>query len=230
MGERQEGQAAVSGLGDRTHGRGEDRANLGQEVRVREHAALGPTCGAGGVDERREVGRADTCQTRLQFRIVDVGTFGEQRVDRVRLDLHDTPQRLGHADEQCLVARGLDDGQTRLGVLEDPADLLGRRRIVDRHRHRTGRPDRVVEQRPLVTGRGQQRHTVARADSGSDQALGDAADLFPELTCGHTDPFVAHRTRIHHSVRGLLRMFEDRVDHGLVLTDGVLGRGRVLTH
>ena len=74
------------------------------------------------------------------------------------------------------------------GVLEDPADLLGRRGLVDRHGDGAGEPDRVVEQGPLVAGLRQQGDAVAGLDAGRDQTLGDGTDLVVELGGGDVDP------------------------------------------
>ena len=86
---------------------------------------------------------------------------------------------------------GLDDAGDRAGVGEDPRDLLGAGRLVDRHGDRAGRPDRVVDQRPLVPGPAHQRRPgrPARCRRRSGRGRGD--HLVAELGAGDVDPAAA---------------------------------------
>ena len=77
------------------------------------------------------------------------------------------------------------------GVGEDPADLLGGGRLVDRDGDRAGGPDREVGQGPLVAGLAHQRDAVPGPDARGDHALGHRADVVVELPGRHLDPAAA---------------------------------------
>ena len=81
----------------------------------------------------------------------------------------------GLADPGQVVGALGDDGPGA-GVGQDPADLLGRRRLVDRHPDGSREPRRVVQQGPLVARLRQQRDAVPDLDARSDESLGDRAD------------------------------------------------------
>ncbi len=84
----------------------------------------------------------------------------------------------------------LDQAGHRLGLGEDPADLLGRGRGVDGDGDRADRPERVVEQGPLVAGAGHQRDPVAVAHAAGEQALGEGEHLVAEVGGGDVLPRV----------------------------------------
>ena len=108
----------------------------------------------------------------------------DERVDRARVDLPHVLEGgdgAAHRVHLGLVLGGLDDDGDRAGVGEDPLDLLLRGGHVDRHADRARRPDREVQQRPLVAGGGEDRDPVTRADTRGDQALGNVDDLRREL-------------------------------------------------
>ena len=74
----------------------------------------------------------------------------------------------------------LDKDRLRPGVGEEPPDLGGRGRLVDRNGDGADVPERVVDQGPLVPRAGQQRYAVTGLDTAGDESLGDAAHLFVE--------------------------------------------------
>lgn len=76
---------------------------------------------------------------------------------------------------------GFDDRDDGLGVFEDPADLPLRRRVVDRNGSGAGSPDGEVEERPLVSGRGEECDAVACLHASGDETVCDAGDLLGEL-------------------------------------------------
>ena len=166
---------------------------LGHEVAVGQHAALGTAGGAGGVDDRGEVQRGGRRTPCLELVVGDVGAEPRQDVDRVVLDRPDVPQLLevradlGHPAQ---VRETLGDHGTRAGVAEDVADLRRRRRLVDRDAHRPGEPDGVVDQRPFVAGPRDQRDPVSGGDTGGDESLGHPADLVQELRGGDVGPLL----------------------------------------
>ena len=155
-------------------------AQLGHEVAVGEHAALGPARRARGVDDGGQVEGRGRRTPRLEVGVGDVGAEPGQHAHGVVVDRPDVAQLLevgAHLGDPGQVGRSLGHDGAGARVAQDVPDLLGRRRLVDRHRHGAGEPDGVVEQRPLVPGPGDQRHPVARLDAGGDQSLGDVAHL-----------------------------------------------------
>ncbi len=164
---------------------------LEHEVAVGEHAALGAPGRPRRVDERREVEGRGGRTPLLELLVADVLAEPGQHVDRVvgdRPDVVELVEPAAHLGDPRHVVRALGDHRPGAGVLEDPADLLGRRGLVDRHGHGPGEPDRVVEQRPLVAGLGDQGDPVAGLDAGRDQALGDGAHLGQERGRGDVLP------------------------------------------
>jgi hypothetical protein len=107
------------------------------------------------------------------------------------LDLPQPRQRrklladLGH---RGAVGVGLYEAGDRPGIGQDPRHLFGTGRLVDRHGHRAGRPDRVVDERPLVPGLAHQGDPVAGLDPAGDQAAGQRDHLMVELGAGHVVP------------------------------------------
>src|SRR5690606_5971373 len=113
---------------------------------------------------------------------------------------------------------------------EDPVELLGARRLVDRDGYRSRRPDGVVDQAPLVPGPAHQTHAVTGLDAGRDQPLGHGHDLVAELGRGDLGQPVRGWPDELHKVRVVDRVLPDGV--GQVGRSGHLdhGRHRELTH
>ena len=126
----------------------------------------------------------------LQLGVADVGAGGAQTSSSAaRVELQ-TCRSVGEAVRTALLRTGscsarLDEHGHRAGVAQDPGDLLGGGRLVDRHGHGAGEPDREVEQRPFVAGAGHDAHPVAGLDAGGDEALGQACHVGEEV--GGTD-------------------------------------------
>ena len=74
--------------------------------------------------------------------------------------------------------------------LDDPADLIGRRRVVDRHRDRPGGKDGVVEDHPFEPGVRHERDPITRRNSGRDEAPGDASDHLDDVLHRHVGEVV----------------------------------------
>ena len=156
-------------------------AELEHEVAVGEHAALGParwcprcrsaspgpagwrSSGASRARRRRCRRRAGSGRRR-RCRSIDQTWLSSSRSART------SATRAMWSAPSATTARAPESPQ-------DPGDLLGRGGLVDRHGDGAGEPDRVVEQRPLVAGLGDQGDPVAGLDAGGDQALGDRAHL-----------------------------------------------------
>ena len=143
-------------------------AELEHEVAVGEHAALGSSGGARRVDQRGEVERCRCRTARLEGVVGDVAAEPGEHVDPVVVERPHVTQVLELAPDLGDAAHvGGPLGHHRAGarVAQHPPDLLGRRRLVDGHRHPAGEPDGVVDQRPLVAGAGDQRDPVAGLDA-----------------------------------------------------------------
>ena len=192
-----------------------------------ELAALGPAGGAGGVDEGGRIARLQRGHAGLDFGVGHVGAqFGQFLDDATaavgRLDLVDAAQRgrLGgdglHGGRVCRV---LDDEIDRGGVLEDPPDLLGGGRLVDRDGDAARCPDREVDEGPLVPGGRHQCHPVALLDAEGDETLGDRGDLSRELGGRDVGPASADLALVHDQRRVGHGVGEHRVDRGRVLRD-----------
>ena len=137
--------------------------DLGDQVAVGQLAALRPPGGAGGVDQGGEVVGAHGRAPGVHLVGGRVGPERDDRVDRAGTGAAGAPARsarrarsagraTAHAlDERPVLVR-LDDGGGRLRVREDPLDLLGRGRLVDRHRDAARR--RGSRSRPASTRSG----------------------------------------------------------------------------
>ena len=210
-------------------------AQLEHEVAVGEHAALGAPGGAAGVDQRGEGRGRRGGASLLEHLVGDVRAESLQHVDGVVLDRPDVLElrqvaglpRLAHAGE---VVGALGDDRAGAGVGQDPADLLGGGRLVDRHADRAGEPDGVVEEGPLVARLGQQRDPVARLDAGRHEALGDRAHLVVELRRGDVGPPVSAATAEDHRLRCLRGVGDDVVGEVPGGGDGDGERRGELTH
>ena len=176
-------------------------AHVGQQVAVGQLAALGLAGGARGVDDRGQVvgGAGGPALVHLLVADGPGGLAGAQGVQAVEgPDLAQAGQPVAQPVDELSVLAGLGEHRAGGRVAQDPLDLLGRGRLVDRHRDRAGGQDRVVDQRPLIAGPGHQRDPVARLDAGRDQALGQRGDLGPERLGGHVPPVAIVRPPAHH--------------------------------
>ena len=237
VGQRQEEQRRVAGL----HQRPEDvagRADLEEQVAVGDLAALGAARGARGVDERGEVVGADAGTARLQVGVGDVPAGLLQRVDGgpgpvARLDLphvHEVGQRPGDLLEGRAVLVGLDDDAASAGVRQAPLVLRGRGGLVDRQAGAARGPERVVEQRPLVAGPGDDPDAVTRLQARRDEPLGNGDDLVAELPEGDRRPLVADGAAVGDLVRVLVRVGPHRVGESVVVRHLRRRRHAVLLH
>jgi len=164
------------------------------EVAVREHASLGSSGGARGVDEGRDVRADGEVPATLDLVIGDRGSLRGERVDGAQMQLPDLPEQrqvAAHLVDAGEVLRRLDEERDRAGVLEDPLDLRRRARLVDRHHHRTGVEEGEVDEAPLVGGAGEEAHFLARLDARGGEALRERDHGGVEVGGGDVAPPVA---------------------------------------
>lgn len=230
--ERQEHQSAnARSLEQRAEVGVEDALRLGNQVGVRQLAALGSARGARRVDQGRGIGCLQCSDAGVDVLVGDVGAQCGQFLDNTftacrGIDLVHRAQRGGgcsdvlHGRGMCVV---LDDEVDCFGVLENPANLLGCGGFVDRNRHAAGRPDGVVDERPFEASRRHEADAIALLDSDRDQALGDGSHLSGEIACSDIDPCISDFALVDNRRRLRLREGEDRVDRG-----GILGNGERL--
>ena len=198
--EREEQQRRVPGRHE-VRERVGDGAHLEQQVAVGDLAALGAARGARGVDQRREVVGVHRRPALLQRRVVDARAGVAQGAHRA-VGAVDLPHvlELGELLAQVLddgaVLVGLDDHALGAGVGQAPLDLVGRRGLVDREGHRAGRPEGVVEQRPLVARRRDEADPVAGLQARGEEALRGGGDLVAEGRERHVLPLVVDQAAV----------------------------------
>ena len=140
-------------------------------------------------------------------------------------------QPVSDTGDQGGVRVGLHHDGDRAGVREDPRDLLGAGRLVDRHGDRAGGPDGVVEQRPLVPGPAHQRRPGRRARCRPRSARGPRA-----ATSSRNSAQVTSRQRPSalrgelRRLRGTLGVVPDRIGQVGRVADRRDRRHRELTH
>ena len=147
-----------------------DVADLGKQVGVGDQAALGPACGARGVDDgRREVARDGLATLHHRFGGGFAAGVNEPLDITGVKDPHlaQVGQAQRQAGDELRVALRLDERSNSPGIGEDPLDLFGRRGLVHGDRDGSGGPDREVAQHPLKPGVGEQRDPIARPDARS---------------------------------------------------------------
>ena len=98
---------------------------------------------------------------------------------------------------------GVGDHGHGVAVLQDPLDLLGRGRVVDRHREGPGRPQREVQDGPLVARGRQDGHGLADLDAAGHEPAGHGPDQVVELPGRDVGPAVTGAQGVHRPVRGL---------------------------
>ncbi len=87
-----------------------------------------------------------------------------------------------------LHVRGLHDQQTRVGVVDDVADLLGGIGVVNGGEHSAAGHDGRIEHIPGVGGAAHECHAVALLQSVVQQTLRDGTDVGERLVGGLRDP------------------------------------------
>jgi hypothetical protein len=91
------------------------------------------------------------------------------------------------------VVSGLGEDGDRPGVLEIPPDLGRGGRLIDGDEHRTGEPDREVNECPLVAGLAHQGKLVAGLHTRSNKSFREGAHLREELAPGDVGPATVGR-------------------------------------
>ena len=84
---------------------------------------------------------------------------------------------------------GFDHQQTRIGIIDDVANLLRGICVIDRGEHAAARHNGSVEHIPRVRGAAHERHTIALLQTVMHQALGDLANISKHLITGFGYPF-----------------------------------------
>ena len=146
---------------------GHDVVDLAQQVGVGDGAALGAPRRAGRVDDRGQRRRSSVTCGGPRPRTGRAATRrGERRRGRPGRRAATRPQvgrPVAHGRDHVGDGGVRDEHADRTGVAQDPLDLLGRRRLVDRHGDPAGGPDRVVAHHPLEARARHDRDAVARA-------------------------------------------------------------------
>jgi hypothetical protein len=169
--ERQEEQDRVAPVLEvRLHAQGG-----GDEILVREHAALRRAGRAGGVDQGGEVFLLHVApcgldRTRVGRRVR--AALGLERGELVEADDLAHRRRLRLDRRQLPFLRVvLDEREHRLGVREDVCALLRRARGIDADDDRADRHRGPVEQHPFEPRAGEHCHGVPAADSAREQPV-----------------------------------------------------------
>ncbi len=191
---RQEQQAAhirVENAGDLV------TSGLGglHEVRMREHAALGLSGGAGSVDDRRHGIGADLGSGCFELLIADglagLGEIGESAFVPDPQGRFIPSGGLGRRPHPIGMLALCDEPASDIGVGEHPAELALRRGVVERHGDSTGVPDGIVAERPLVGGGAEDRDPVTDFHAQGDEPLRGRLDLCEEFGRGQFVPTVS---------------------------------------
>ena len=199
-------------------------------------AALGPSGGARGVDQRRRVLGAQRLEPGGQLGRVDRRAGLDELVERLgtrTVDVQHPAQRgqlAGELGDHRGVRVGFGERQHGLRVLQHPAHLLGRRRLVDRHGDRAHGQDRQVEDRPLVAGGRKDGHPVAGLHPQRDQTQCRRTNLVGRLGARDVGPDAVDLALVDDKVGVIALVLEDRGRDVVVLADGKAGGDTVLTH
>ena len=86
--------------------------------------------------------------------------------------------------------RGLHDDGSGLGISQDPRDLLVRGGLVDGHCDQARVPQCVVDERPLISGTGEQAHTLPGTQPGREKSTGETVDGVREVSRCHRRPAI----------------------------------------
>ncbi len=189
--------------------------DLGEEVAVRQRAALGTARRARGVDQRRQRVRREHAPP---YADLPVRLLGAQLGQALHMALLHHPhvaqvgQPVQFGTEGGRLGAGLRDQGHRTGVLEDPAGLEDRGGGVDGYRHQAGRPRGEVEECPLVPGARHDGDPVSRRQALGDQPLGHRLHLVGELRRRHVrPPPVLALAAEDHRAGGRTRVVEGQV-------------------
>ena len=195
--QRQERQEHVVGMG---HARARAAFDVGENVAVGEHHALGPARGARGVADRGKrvvfeirdfEGKVALRQPRIDALVAAAG-FGLQAQDARR-------RRCG-LREQTGHAAGLDHEQARAAVLDAPGDVLGVVVHVKRHDHQAEAERGLVGRDPVHAVFQAQRQAVAALKSFGPQQLLPACRASSHFPCRQVAPAVLEELAIEDAL------------------------------
>ena len=199
-------------------------------------ATLGPAGRARGVDQGGRIGDLDGCQPGVELFCVDRLAGLGKRIERGRSGPVDAQHlaQLGQLAGQLLdlvgVRVGLGEHQHRAGIGQHEAHLFGRRSLVNWDGERADGQDRVVQDRPLVAGRRQDRNTVTGFDAFGDQSQSGRTNLGSDLSTRHVGPRAVDEALEDHMVGVFAFVGKDGADDVVVLADVERGGNTELTH
>ncbi len=167
---------------------------------------------AGGVDERRRVvglntpgflvkrpGDAPPAEDRLMPAVADIGERDNrrracrQRPDRIHHDNGTQGRALGDGQQRVQHRARRHDRNRRLAVAKHDADLLARKRRIERGRHGAGGQDREVGEQPLRPALRQQQNAIATRHSERCQPEAQVAHAIDEIAAARPRDAVARR-------------------------------------
>ncbi len=223
--QRQEHQQPLALVQQRGQGR-LGATDLVEQVGMGELAALGSAGGTRGVDQGGRVGGPDSLDPAGHLAGIDRGAGRREFVEcsGARPVDGEVPaqvrQPAGEVGDDAGMGVGLRERHHRAGILQHPLHLIGRGRLVDGNRQRADRQDGHVDDRPLETGRGEDRDPVTGLHAERDQSLCDRTDLGRRFGARHIDPVAVDLALVDG---------EPRVGAFVVVDDGddVVGLGDV---
>ncbi len=193
--------------------------------------ALGPAGGAGGVDQRGRIVGLDRGQPGLQFAWSQPTCPASASTSsagvpsrRCAAPCAARAARRAAVIDLVAVRVGFGERQHRAGILQNPAHLLRRRRLVDRHGDRADGKDREIQDGPFVAGGRENGHPVARPHTLGDQAQRSRPDLGSSLRARDIGPRAVHEALKDRVVGIVALVGEHRVNDAVVFADGEGGR------
>ena len=148
--------------------------------------------GTGRVYDGARVGFLDGINACVELFVAHARTIGHDFVKTAVFEANDMFQRrafLFGAVGLGAHIGGFDHQQTRIGIIDDVANLFRRIRVIDRGKHAAARHNGRVEHIPLVRGAAHERHAIALLQAVMHQALGDLANIGKHLIAGFGYPF-----------------------------------------
>ena len=141
----------------------------------------------GRVHNGAQIGLLHGIDSRIERLIAHTGAIRLDFVKTTGLEADDVLQSraIGFGPVRLrLHISGFHDQQTRIGIVDDIADLLGGIGIVNRGEHAAAGHDGRVEHIPIVGGAAHESHAIALLQTIMQQALRDGADVGERLICG----------------------------------------------
>ena len=145
------------------------------QVAVGEGAALRPTRRTGRVDDRGEAIGREARDALVEDGVVYVAA-AYVSLESAGVDHEDSRHAVVSAGPVVLLPSSASRrmASDRALSLDDPLELVGRRRLVHGHGHTAGREDRVVDDEPLEPSVRHEHDPGARLDAARDEPLASA--------------------------------------------------------